>query len=642
MSNLSIQKGYAKPLGIKKFPNGYNFSLYSKNATAVTLLLYKKNIKSPFQTIHLSSKEHKTGDIWHVFLKNINDDFEYSYILDGTYDDKKGLLFNNKKQLLDPYAKKLTTSFSWGTKNACIRGKPSFENFDWENIKKPKIPKEKLIIYEMHVRGFTKNSKDIKNPGTFSGIVEKIPYLKKLGINAIELLPIFEFDELNNTKINSSTKTRLFDYWGYNPINFFCPMKRYASKDSSEINDFKSMVKALHKENIIVILDVVFNHTKEGNNKDYYLNFRGIDNPNYYLLDSNGNYLNYSGCGNTFSCNSEAGKTIILESLKYWQNAMQVDGFRFDLASILTRDEKGVPSIPSPLLKEIEKSSLKDAILIAEPWDAAGLYQLGSFAKHNWSEWNDKFRDHVKQFIQGIGSKKEFFDAMNSSGSVYNNLPISSSINYITSHDGFSLYDLTAYSKKQNFDNAKNNLDGMNNNFSFNCNEEGKATKSITKQLRTRQMKNFFMALFLSKGIPMLLMGDEYGHSKNGNNNSWCHDNQINYFQWDLLKKDNSLFNFINLLINCRNKFPLFTSPCTKYEILKTPIEENNFLGLYISDKKDLSFLLYFNASNTNINISPPKSAKIIANTYTNDLDYLITRENYLIKPFSSVLLKLP
>lgn len=427
-------------------------------------------------------------------------------------------------------------------------------------IHPPKIPPEDLIIYEMHVRGFTQHpSSETKYQGTFLGLIEKIPYLKKLGINAIELMPIFEFDEIHCKEIQPQTGEPLPNYWGYNTLFFFAPMRRYAYSESihAPIEEFKTMVKSLHQNGIEVILDVVFNHTGEGNEKNYYVNFRGIDNKSYYMLDEEGHYRNYTGCGNTVNCNQENVQKYILDCLQYWIDDMHVDGFRFDLASIFTRGINGHPLSSPPIVQAIsDLCKSKNVKLIAEAWDAGGLYQVGMFPNiwKNWSDWNGKYRDTVRRFIKGTPSHAgSFADAITGSQSIYkdSHSPVSS-LNFITAHDGYTMRDLVTYQMKHNYDNGEMNNDGTNQNESWNCGAEGPTINPMIAKLREKQMRNFFLALFLSQGIPMLLMGDEYGHSRRGNNNPFVQDNDINWFLWHILEKNEKIFHFVSSLIAFR------------------------------------------------------------------------------------------
>lgn len=530
---MKLVAGNPNPLGYSIWKNIANFALYSFHAEQVILGLFNKE-SNPIKEIPLN----RTGDIWHIGIEDLPQGLEYAYRCEGP----KELFYNPKIWLIDPYAKIVQTDRAKAA---------SPDPFDWQNDQPPKIPHAELIIYEMHVRGFTKHSSsNVSHPGTYLGVVEKIPYLKKLGVNAVELMPIFRFDETL-----TKTGTRV-NYWGYNPLHFFAPMNWYASKDP--VLEFKTLVRELHKAGIEVILDVVYNHTGEEDRKSYYVNFRGIDNSVYYLVDKKGNYRNYTGCGNTLNTNHPIVQKLILDSLHYWIEEMHVDGFRFDLASIFTRDPDGHPIEHPPILEAIQKDPIISKVkLIAEPWDAAGLYQLGYFPKCGpWSEWNGRYRDIVRRFIKGTDAKAGVFaSALCGSEMIYRSskTPLSS-INFITAHDGFTLSDLVTYQNKHNYDNGEGNRDGNSQNDSWNCGSEGPTDDLKVNALRERQMRNFLLALFVSQGIPMLLMGDESGHTRNGNNNPYVQDNEINWFLWD--KQNPKMFQFVSSLIAFRKELP--------------------------------------------------------------------------------------
>ncbi len=569
MGKIHIEKGSPSPLGATSTKKGVNFALFSEHATRVTLCLFSPHEKFPFFEHALEPSEHKTGAIWHICLKGLPSPVEYGYRIEGESDPQKGLRFNPSVLLSDPYALSLATSEEWGegypNGNTVPRGRLILETpFSWQGVSPPRIPLEDLIIYEMHVRAFTIDpSSTANNPGTFLGIIEKIPYLKELGVNAVELLPIHEFNECENNRKNPSTHKRLFNFWGYSTVNFFSPMNRYASNAGwrSAIDEFKTMVRELHRNKIEVILDVVFNHTAEGNEQGPTFSFRGIDNPVYYMLCEGGGYQNFTGCGNTFNCNHPISIQLILDSLKYWVKEMGVDGFRFDLASILTRDLSGAPVASPPVISAIhQEPALSGTKLIAEAWDAAGLYQVGSFpGEGRWAEWNGVYRDVVRRFLKGTdGQAGSFASALCGSQNIYgkNDNP-SLSINFVTAHDGFTLRDLVSYNSKHNELNAENNADGMDQNDSWNCGEEGATANRDILRLRQKQMRNFHLALMLSLGVPMLWMGDEYGHTRHGNNNGWSHDDELNWFLWNELKKEKSFFRFCKALIQFRKNHSL-------------------------------------------------------------------------------------
>lgn len=478
---------------------------------------------------------------------------------------------NIKEQLLlDPYAKSVSTTIQWGKNNKKNENEnpycpfanlPIPSSFDWGNDRPPQISLKDLVIYEMPVRAFTQHaSSHVTYPGTFLGIIEKIPHLVELGINAIEFLPVQEFNECEYSYTHPLVKNTLFNSWGYSTVNFFSPMNRYAFsiKPGAVIEEFKTMVKKLHEHGIEIILDVVFNHTAEGDETGPVISFKGIDNATYYILDDKKSYLNYSGCGNTLNANHPIISEMIVDCLCYWVSEMHVDGFRFDLASALTRGQDGNPLQKPPLIQAITNHPLLSTVkLIAEPWDAGGFYQVGHFASetHRWSEWNDRYRDGVRRFIKGSPcTSGEFATRLCGSQDLYYNRGPCNSINFITSHDGFSLADLVSYNTKHNIDNGEGNRDGHNDNQSWNCEIEGPTTNKKILALRERQMKNFHLALMLSQGIPMLTMGDEYAHTKHGNNNTWCQDNELNWFLWDKLKINASFYRYYRLLIYFRKR----------------------------------------------------------------------------------------
>ncbi|MCB1107958.1 MAG: glycogen-debranching protein [Chlamydiia bacterium] len=508
-------------LGVIQEGNETTFSLFSKHATGVELRLFKVDEKDPFQEVSLT----KEGDMWKVTLPSLPETFEYTYRCDGPYNPKEGHLFNKEIDLVDPYATLLNQSPLWNGQKQALRGVVTpKEPFDWEEDARPMIPQEELIIYEMHVRGFTQDaSSRVKHPGTFLGMIEKIPFLKELGINAVELLPIHTFNEKEPP-----------NYWGYSTLNFFTPMRPYGTQ-----KELKMLVKALHQEGIEVILDVVYNHT------DDKASFRGIDNASYYIVDENGDH-NYSGCGNTFNCNHPAAAHLIVDSLRHFVTEFHIDGFRFDLAPILTRGQEGNPMENPPVIEMIHRDPiLAPTKLIAEPWDAAGLYLGGKFPSYRFACWNDRFRDGVRHFIRGDGNAKEMKECILGSPNLYDSP--NKSINFITAHDGFSLSDLVSYNEKHNEANGENSKDGTDHNISWNCGEEGRSVKSEILFLRQKQMMNFQLALMVSRGVPMVLMGDEYGHTKNGNNNAWCQDNELNHFLWNRIIRIPFLVDLISL-----------------------------------------------------------------------------------------------
>lgn len=549
--NLLISGGIPYPLGSSETPNGINFAFISSKAEKAEILVFAPNGAEPFFIASLSPPLHKTENTWHACIENLKPPFEYSY--------KVFHAGQWTPELLDPYAKAISSETHFGKQ----KGFPSrarffkLPPFDWQGAEKPKTPFKEWIIYEMHVRGFSQHpSSGVKKPGTFLGLIEKIPYLKSLGINAIELLPVFEFNECENHRKNPTTNETLVNFWGYSTVQFFCPMQRYAACEGWEASvlEFKEMVRELHKNDIAVLLDVVYNHTGEGNPP---FSFKGFDENAYYMLNEKGEYYNFSGTGNTFNCNHPTALNLIIDSLTYWAEEMQVDGFRFDLASILTRGSKGEVLEYPPVLEAMNSEPLlRNTHLIAEAWDAAGLYQVGSFPGGNrWSEWNGKFRDITREFIKGAhASVGDFAEVLCGSRNLYSGASPKKSINFVTAHDGYSLHDLVSYQDKHNLANGEDNRDGDNNNRSWNCGAEGKTNNKKVLALRKRQMKNFAIANLLSLGVPMILMGDEYGHTRNGNNNTYCQDNELNWFLWDELKKKQEFFVFFQKLIAFRKE----------------------------------------------------------------------------------------
>jgi isoamylase/glycogen operon protein len=562
--NLQISPGIPYPFGDSSHEKGINFAVVAKEAQHLSLCLFEENQEIPFKEIELDPLINKTGDVWHIFVQGLPPSVIYGYKVTPEQNNNN----NTSYLLLDPYAKLVASHSVWGSQpNKPYRplGKVSASStFDWQGDKFPRIPSKDLVIYEMHIRGFTRDSSsEVQHPGTYLGIIEKIPYLKELGVNALEIMPIHEFNEKEAAQVNPKTKEKLYNYFGYSTVNYFSPMNRYASQSSQDeaLIEFKTMVRELHKNGIEVILDVVYNHTFEGNQKGPTLSFRGFDPPAYYMIDGQGNYLNFSGCGNTFNANHPITRELILDSLRYWVTETHVDGFRFDLASILTRSENGTPLSNAPIVEAISLDPiLANTKMIAEAWDAGGLYQVGGFYPGNrWSEWNGRYRDMVRRFIKGTpGHKTAFATALCGSQDLYGwGRAPTCSINFITAHDGFSLADLVTYNDKHNEDNGENNRDGFDHNDSWNCGLEGHSSNKKIVYLRERQIRNFHLALMLSQGIPMLLMGDEYAHTRHGNNNTWCQDNEFNWFLWNRLDVRPGFFRFYRSLIQFRKDHPM-------------------------------------------------------------------------------------
>lgn len=624
---LKILLGAPYPFGATHCQEGVNFAIAAKEAQQLTLCLFDENdLTEPFQEIELDPLIHKTGEVWHICIQGLPQFSVYGYRVIPFQGDTSYLL-------LDPYAKLVATSSVWGSRpNDSYRplGKISVPTpFDWQDDKFPKIPSKDLIIYEMHVRGFTRDpSSTVQYPGTYLGVIEKIPYLKELGINAIELLPIFEFNEKEALQTHPRTKQPLYNYFGYSTVNFFSPMNRYVSQSfqNQSLIEFKMMVRELHKNGIEVILDVVYNHTFEGNQAGPTSSFRGFNRHAYYMIDAQGNYLNFSGCGNTLNTNHPLTREYIIESLRYWVTEMHVDGFRFDLASILTRAENGTPLGNAPVVEAISLDPiLADIKLIAEAWDAGGLYQVGNFYPgKRWSEWNGRYRDVVRRFIKGTsGHKAPFATAICGSQDLYGGgRGPTCSINFVTAHDGFSLADLVSYNEKHNEENGENNRDGFDHNDSWNCGIEGHSSNKKIVYLRERQIRNFHLALMVSQGIPMLSMGDEYAHTRHGNNNTWCQDNELNWFLWHRLEVRPGFYRFYRSLIHFRKNHPLFNRETflSEQDITWHGLEplnpdwanDNRFAAFTLNHSQSPELYIAFNAAQfaQTIHLPPPGQGK--------------------------------
>lgn len=563
INGFKVRQGFYEINGASALPNGVNFTIISYSATSCELLLFHRKAGTPYARIPFLSK-YRVGNVYSMFVFGLKaDEFEYAYSIDGPWDPAKGLLFHKENYLLDPYAKAVTGQSEWGRKlsdDSFYKARVVHNNFQWKVPAKKVANLRDCIIYEMHVRGFTKHeSSKVKHPGTFDAIREKIPYLLELGINAIELMPVFEFDETRNMRtINGRT---LLDYWGYNPVCFFAPNTSYASdvEYNREGKELKTLIQDLHEKGIKVILDVVFNHTAEGNEDGPFFSFKGIDNNIYYMLTPDGNYYNFSGCGNTLNCNHPVVRDMILNCLRYWKINYHIDGFRFDLASILGRSEDASPMSKPPLLESLAYDPiLYGTDLIAEAWDAGGLYQVGSFPSWNrWAEWNGKYRDDLRCFLKG-DEGFAYAAAMRILGSLdlypREKRGDSASVNFLTCHDGFTLYDLYSYNEKHNEDNGWNNTDGSNDNRSWNCGEEGETQNPEIKHLRFRLIKNACAVLMCSRGTPMFLAGDEFGNTQYGNNNPYCQDNEISWLNWNFLTQNRVIFDFFKFMIHFRHR----------------------------------------------------------------------------------------
>ncbi len=564
--DFSIQRGHALPFGATIERGGINFSIYARHATGVILVFFLPGEEEEIVAFPLDNNINRTGDVWHVFVAGLNPGVEYAYKIDGP--QTLPHRYDPDLLLADPYAIALNGRPVWADQK---RRKLPFrrailvnKEYDWEFDQPINRPLADSIIYELHVRSFTQDgSANVNHPGTFRGLIEKIPYLLELGITAVELMPVTEFDELDNDRINPDTGAGLRNLWGYHPLSFFALKSGYAAGDmpGSEITEFKDMVKALHAAGIEVILDVVYNHSGEGDHRGPIYSLKGIDNSSYYMLAEDGSYMNFSGCGNTINCNHPYVRNLIMDSLRYWVMEMHVDGFRFDLASILGRDQQGRVLDSPPLLEQIAGDPvLAKTKLIAEAWDAAGLYQVGSFPNWGrWAEWNGHFRDDVRRFVKGDpGMVGKLASRLAGSSDLYQfGRDPGHGINFVTSHDGFTLHDLVSYNEKHNWANGEGNGDGDNNNLSWNCGAEGETNEADINNLRGRQVRNLATLLLISRGVPMILAGDEFGRTQQGNNNAYCQDNGINWLDWQRLGDNQSLFRFFRLLIAFRKSHEL-------------------------------------------------------------------------------------
>lgn len=568
VEGFKIRPGFFRMYGACVASNGVSFTINSHGATRCTLLLFKPQAPKPYARIPFPDS-YRIGDTYSMLVFDIKpDEFEYAFSFDGPYEPAKGLLFNEENVLLDPYSRAVTGQRKWGEKP---EGGKDFEyrarvvksNFDWGNIKQLEQPFDDLVIYETHVRGYTKDkSSGVSAPGTFAGLKDKIPYLKDLGINAVELMPIFEFDEMESARVVDGVQ--LYNYWGYNTVSFFAPNTSYAFNEehNHEGDELKSLIKALKENGIEVILDVVFNHTAEGNEMGPCFSFKGIDNNVYYMLTPDAHYYNFSGCGNVMNCNHPVVRSFIIDCLRHWAIEYRVDGFRFDLASILGRDQNGAPMANPPILESLAFDPVLGKMkLIAEAWDAGGLYQVGSFPSWNrWAEWNGRYRDDMRSFLKGDdGMAGNAITRITGSRDLYS--PESrghkASVNFMTCHDGFTLYDLYSYNEKHNEKNGWNNTDGDNNGHSWNCGAEGETDDPNVNGLRRRLIKNAFAALLCSRGPAMFFAGDEFCNTQFGNNNAYCQDNIISWLDWSRLEKFKEIHDFVRHMIQFRKEHPI-------------------------------------------------------------------------------------
>jgi len=637
VESLRTLPGLPYPLGATVQPNGVNFALFSKNATTVELLLFDAyDDPAPAVVIPLDPRRNRTFYYWHILVQGIGPGQIYAYRVNGPYDPQQGLRFHPNKVLLDPYAREIVYGDNWSHRQACGFDDNTVSamkcrvvdvsDYDWEGDLPLQRPLDETIIYEMHVGGLTRHpSSGVKHPGTFAGVIEKIPYLKSLGITAVELLPVQQFDE-------QDVPPPLTNYWGYNPVNFFAPHRGYCVPDSpvSPINQFRDMVKALHRAGIEVILDVVFNHTAEGDENGPTICYRGLENRAYYLLDPNdrSRYKNYSGCGNTLNGNHSIVRRLIMDALHYWVQEMHVDGFRFDLASVLSRDELGRPMRDPPILWDIESDPhLAGTKIIAEAWDAGGLYQVGTFIGHRWAEWNGRYRDDVRRFLRGDeGTVQNFAARILGSPDIYTapDHALHRSINFITCHDGFTLNDWVSYNRKHNEANGENNRDGLNENWSWNHGLEGPTNNPYIEALRERQIKNALTILFVSQGTPMLLYGDEVRRTQGGNNNAYCQNNPISWFNWENVERHQDLLRFTREIIRFKGRHPVLNLKI--YPATSSTVDEWVFLSVHWHgvklDRPDWRHFSHSIALTLNGGPYNDDDLYIIFNAYWEDLEF--------------------
>jgi isoamylase len=680
MLTLRIARGRCLPLGASATPDGVNFALLCRHGTAVFLVLYPIDGRKPIAEIALHPRRNRTGDHWHVLVAGLPPAFNYGWRVDGPPGD--GNAFDANQVLLDPAATAVSDGARWGE---CVETDPRFTTrrsiylrrpFHWQEDVPLVTPLEDTIIYELHVRGFTCHETSLAaRPGTFAGLVERIPYLQALGITAVELLPIHEFDECDCPFVNPITGEQLRNFWGYNSIAFAAPKAAYAStgSDHGQVTEFREMVRSFHAAGIEVYLDVVFNHTGEGDERGRTYSFRGLDNKLYYMIGPDGRYLNFSGVGNTVDCNHPVVRQLLMNCLRYWVADMHVDGLRFDLASVMGRDYQGRVLRDPPVVEMIaEEGVLADTKLIAEPWDAAGLYQVGQFPYgRRWSEWNGKYRDDVRRFWKGEpGMAGALATRLCGSSDLYENsgrLP-RHSVNFLTCHDGFTLWDLVSYNEKHNEANGEGNRDGSDDNHSWNCGVEGPTKDAFVLGLRRRQVRNLVATLLLSQGVPMLMAGDEFLRTQQGNNNAWCQDNEISWVNWKLATEHADFLRFVKEMIALRKRHPalrrrsFFHGP----EIVWHGTEPNKpdfsqtsrTLALSLDGRKtgrepDRDFYMAFNASRETKAFTVPRSAqgrpwrRTVDTALASPLDIVGLDEGpqvpvggrYVLPPFSLVVL---
>ncbi|MBO4610003.1 MAG: glycogen debranching enzyme [Lachnospiraceae bacterium] len=658
IAGFGVRPGIYELNGATAIPTGVNFTISSNQAYSCELLLFKRESNTPFAVLPFP-ESYRIGNVWSMIVFDIDiEDFEYAYRFDGPFDEKKGLIFDKNKVILDPYAKAVTGQSVWGTHNpGMYKARVVKNNFDWGRLTRKHKAMEDLVIYEMHVRGFTKDrsSNMGDKAGTFAGIIEKLPYLKELGVNALELMPIFEFDETLDHR--DFYGRELMDYWGYNTVSFFAPNTSYTSalEYNREGTELRELIKMCHENDIDVFLDVVFNHTAEGNEQGPVFSFKGIDNNIYYLLTPDGKYYNFSGCGNTLNCNHPIVQNFILDCLRYWVTNYHIDGFRFDLASILGRNEDGSPMSKPPLLQSLAYDPILGKVkLIAEAWDAGGLYQVGTFPSWNrWAEWNGRYRDDMRAFLKGDEGKAcDAARRMMGSPDLY--IPEvrghNASVNFLNCHDGFTLHDMYTYNVKHNEENNWNNTDGANDNRSWNCGIEGETSDPEINKLRRRMVRNAAAVLMMSRGTPMFFMGDEFGNSQGGNNNAYCQDNNIAWLNWKDLDSNRDLYDFFKSLIRFRKEHDCIRKNCGN-DAFGFPGMSVHDTDAYRCDLCDYSHYIgiRFAGYPGKFNKNYPQAVFIAVNAYWEDLDatlpalpegsgytWALVADTYLERPFDT------
>ncbi|TDQ46901.1 glycogen debranching protein GlgX [Actinorugispora endophytica] len=568
IAGYGVRPGRPMPFGATLVPGGVNFSVFSNGADAMSLVLYRRGAPAPMAELPFP-RGFRVGGVFAMVVYGLDyEDLEYGYRAYGPERPRFGDRFDPTRVLADPYARSVSGRDVWGAvpdweREYPYRSRLVFDDFDWDGDTPLRVPAEDLVVYEAHVRGFTRNpNSGVRSPGTYAGLAEKIPYLRELGVNCVELMPVFEFDEFENSRVLPGTGERLYNYWGYSTLGFYAPKAGYAAtgRYGMQADELKTLVRQLHRAGIEVVLDVVFNHTAEGNENGPTISFRGLDNAVYYMLTPSGQYYNFSGTGNTFNCNHPVVRDFVLDCLRFWASEYHIDGFRFDLAAILDRDIHGAPLANPPLLESLAHDPvLRDCKLIAEAWDAGGLYQVGNFPNYGrWAEWNGKYRDTVRRFLKGDPALAgEMATRYTGSSDLYGGRGAVASVNFVTCHDGFTLNDLVSYDEKHNEANGEGNRDGADDNNSWNHGVEGPTDDPDIAALRLRQLKNAMAILLTSHGVPMLLAGDEVANTQNGNNNAYCHDSELSWFDWELVEKNAELLSFVRACVAFRHAHPV-------------------------------------------------------------------------------------